>query len=48
MFLIAAASPTTRAASDTDTRPGSNRVAYSLIALRNSDSLIFGILRRGV
>jgi hypothetical protein len=41
MFLIAAASSTTRAASAAETRSTSNRVASSLMALRNSDNLTF-------
>src|SRR4029453_9444458 len=48
MFLIAAASSTTRAASCAETRAASNRVAYALIAQRNSDNLIPGSYGRGM
>ena len=42
MFLIAAASSLTRTASVAEMRAGSNRVAYSLIALRSPDNFILG------
>src|SRR5215211_5391535 len=47
MFLITAASSTTRMASAADTRAASKRVAYALIALRNSDNLTPRIIRTG-
>jgi hypothetical protein len=42
MFLITAASSLIRAASVAEMRAGSNRAAYSFIAVRSSDNFIPG------
>jgi len=47
IFSIAAASSTTRAASEAATRAGSNPAAYVLIALRSSDNVMRRTLKVG-